>query len=364
MATSETLSSLLDRLANLEPGPFPIVSLYLNLQANERGRDSFEPFLRKELDARIETYPATGPERDSLERDAARIRDFMAGQVNRSANGLALFASNGGGLFETAQVAAPIDEHELYVSPEPHLYPLARLLDEHPKYALVIADAHDARILVCAAGEVTREDAISGPKTRRHKMGGWSQARYQRHIENEHLHHAREAADALQRIVRAEAIASIVLAGDTAMLERVRESLADDVAGRIVDAVKAAKYASLAEILDAAEKAMRQQDAQTDRERVDALLDAYRASGLACVGLPATRKAFERGQVEELVIAAQRDAILPGVPSAPGSQAPDAAAGDELVAQARKTSARIRFIEDAALLAPAGGVGAFLRFKV
>jgi len=35
-----------------------------------------------------------------------------------------------------------------------------------------------------------------------------------------------------------------------------------------------------------------------------------------------------------------------------------------LIAQARNTSAKIRVIEDPSLLAPVGGVGAFLRFKL
>ena len=37
---------------------------------------------------------------------------------------------------------------------------------------------------------------------------------------------------------------------------------------------------------------------------------------------------------------------------------------DQLVRLARQTSANVRFIEEPALLAEAGGVGAFLRFTV
>ena len=40
------------------------------------------------------------------------------------------------------------------------------------------------------------------------------------------------------------------------------------------------------------------------------------------------------------------------------------ALADTLVAKARQTSARVTFVEDAALLAEAGGVGALLRFRL
>jgi len=78
------------------------------------------------------------------------------------------------------------------------------------------------------------------------------------------------------------------------------------------------------------------------------LIGAYRANGLAVVGIAATRKALEMGQVDELVIAAPP---------------PDERVGDELVAKARQTAAKIRIVQDPSVLAGVGGVGALLRFK-
>jgi peptide chain release factor subunit 1 len=367
MSTTDLLSSQLDRLATLEPGPFPVISLYLNMQPNERGRDQFDPFLRKELAERVRTFAPHSPERDSLEQDAEKIRAYVADQVTPSANGLALFASAGAQLFEAVQLLAPIDEHRLYIDHLPHLYPLARLLDQYPRYAVLLADTHQARIFVFAANEVERTESVEGTKTKRHKMGGWSQARYQRHVENYHVQHAKEAVDTLQRIVREEAIPSVLVAGDEVILPLIREQLAKDVAERVVELGSLDIRTPLHEILVTSMAALRANDAQTDRERVDALLGAYRANGLACAGVDATRAAFELGQIDELVIAARPEALAPASTdvAAPAAQPSEGERiADELVAQARKTSATIRFIEDVALLEPIGGVGAFLRFKL
>ena len=62
MPTIDHLSAQLDRLAAWDPGPFPVVSLYLNLQADDKGRDNLEPFLRKELSDRIATLSAAASE--------------------------------------------------------------------------------------------------------------------------------------------------------------------------------------------------------------------------------------------------------------------------------------------------------------
>src|SRR5215213_7010015 len=366
MPITDALAAQLDRLAAFEPGPFPVVSLYLNAQPDQHGRDHFDPFLRRELPDRIKTYPAEGPERESLEQDAEKIRAYTA-EMDASANGVVLFSSSGAGLFEALQLAAPIDEHRLYVSDEPHLYPLARLLDQYPRYAVLLADTQLSRIFVVAANAVETTTEVTGTKTRRHKMGGWSQARYQRHIENYHQQHAKEVVDTLARLVRDEGIGSIVIAGDPVAVPPMRDELPKDVASRVVDVIKLDGDAGDRQVIEATIETMRQKDAETDRERVDALLGAYRSGGLAAVGVDATLRAFELGQVDELLITAMPDTIdsaaRKGATDGDERSAEERAA-DELVVKANQTAAKIRFIEDPALLAGVGGVGAFLRFKL
>src|SRR3954469_5850567 len=170
MPSTDTSTSQLDRLASFDPGPFPVLSLYLNLQPNERGRDQFDPFLRKELNERLRTYPRGGPERQSLEQDAEKIRDYVAG-LDGSLNGLALFASSGAGLFEAIPLAAPVETHRLYVEARPHLYPLARLLEQYPRYRALVADTHSARIFFFAANAVVKSEEIENEKTKHHKQG-------------------------------------------------------------------------------------------------------------------------------------------------------------------------------------------------
>jgi peptide subunit release factor 1 (eRF1) len=348
MSTTEQLSTQLDRLASLDAGPFPVVSLYLNLQPDEHGRDQFDSFLRKELAERVDTYPAKGPERDSLEQDAAKIRDYVS-QLDPSVNGLALFASSGADLFEAIPLAAPVGAHRLYISDHPHLYPLARIVDEYPRYLALLTDTHSARIFVFATNTVVKSEHIENPKTKHHKKGGWSQARYQRHTENVHLQHVKEVADAVQRVMQEEAIDTIFVSGDEVIVPLLREQLPKPVAERIVDMLKMDVRTPEHEVLEQTIAALREHDAVTDRERVEELIGAYRAGGLATAGVANVRRAFELGQVDELVLAASPE---------PSEEA------DELIRQAHNTSATVRFIEDAALLAPIGGVGAFLRFKL
>ena len=53
----------LDRLAAFEPAPYPVVSLYLNTQPGQTGRDQFHTFVRKEFAA--DGFPVSSTTRSS-----------------------------------------------------------------------------------------------------------------------------------------------------------------------------------------------------------------------------------------------------------------------------------------------------------
>jgi len=350
MPTIAELQAQLDKLAAFDCGPYPVLSLYLDLRSNDRGRDNFEPFLRNELAERVATFAESGPERESLNRDVEKVRNHVV-ELDSALNGMAVFSCSGADFFEAIPLlVAPLDGHHVHIGDQAHLYPLARLIDQYPRYLAVLADTHSARIFVFAANALEKLDHVEGVKTKRHKVGGWSQARYQRHVDNFRAQHAKEVADVVSRIAREESIDQIVIAGDEVIVPLLRAELPKDIAERVIDVVKLDMRAPQRQILETTIAALRHKDAETDHERVDELIGAYRGNGLGIAGLAKTRKAFELGQVDEL--------LLPGNADQIGREA-----ADELVARASQTSATVRIIEDASLLAPLGGVGAFLRFR-
>ena len=383
------LTDQLDRLAAFEPAPYPVVSLYLNTQPGQTGRDQYRTFVRKELAARARTYAENSPERESLDRDIEKILTYLDNEVDPSANGVAIFACSAGELFETVQLAAPIDEHWLYIGDQPHLYPLARIESQYPRYAAVLADTNSARILVIATGELVTAREVKGVKTKRTSQGGWSQARFQRHIGNFHMQHAKEVVDALDRVVQQEGITQILLAGDEVITPQLRGQMPKHLADKVVDQLKVDTHAPLHEVLEASLESMRRVNQQTDRDKVETVVGAYRAGGLGAVGPEDTLDALVKGQVDELLIsanvrelqgaaaggarsaaAAADSAIMePAVESTAAGEAAqadpsDVRFADELITKAKQTGARITFIENPELLADYGGVAALLRFRI
>lgn len=382
-----SLTEQLDKLAAFEPAPYPVVSLYLDTRPDQRGRDQYEAFTRKELRARSRTYPLNSPERESLDRDIARIVRYLENDRQPSANSIAIFACAAGEPFETVQSAGVIPQHALHIGDRPHLYPLARLESQFPRYAAVVTDTNSARIFVFATGEIEQDREVRNVKTRGTTQGGWSQARYQRHIENFHLAHVKEVVEALDRIVRDEGITQIIVSCDEVSLPLLREQLPKHLADKVVDHIRVEAHAAATDVLKASLEVMARVNAQEDREKVNAALDAYRAGGLGVVGPESTLAALINGQVDELLIAATLqkmhkvslgvsagsandaaiqepvlEAVSAGEPANAGPEIVRLA--DELIARAKQTAARLTFIEDDDLLADYGGVAALLRFKI
>jgi peptide chain release factor subunit 1 len=387
MSPTESLTAQLERLAAFEPAPYPVISLYLNTQPGQHGRDQHQAFIRKEFKARSRTYPPNSPERESLDRDLEKISRYLSNELQPSANSVAIFACSAGELFETVQIAAPIDQHWLHIGDQPHLYPLARLESQYPRYAALITDTNTARILVFAAGEVVKQREINNVKTRATTQGGWSQARYQRHLVNFHQQHAKEVVDALDRIVRDERIDHVVLSCDEVSLPLLRAQMPKQLEAKIVDNVRLEAHAPAHAVVRRTHEAMQRLNERTDREKVEAAVSAYRAGALGVVGPEETLAALLKGQVDELLISASmqqmqgvpigktigaaNDAVLAEPALAPvsageaaGSSPEVVRLADELITKAKQTAAKITFVEDPELLKDYGGVAALLRFTI
>ena len=373
-----TIEEPLARLVAFEPTTFPVLSVYLNTQPDQHGRTpDATPYLHREFKALGRTWAPSSPERHSFDRDVERIVSYVTDKIDSAANGVAIFACWGAEeFFEAIQLTTPVSDNRVYAYNQPHLYHLARLDEQYPRYAAVLTDTNTARIFVFGLGHVIDAEEVKGKKVHRVKVGGWSQARYQRRVGNAHQEHAKEVIEHLSQIVREDHVSHIILAGDSVVIPLLQEQLPQEMAP-MVEVMKLDIHASDQDVMAATLEKLQDQEASTAAEKVDRLMNQYRARGLAVVGLHETLEALANGQVEELLIsgalelshpqAEEVEAILaPEIPDAAGgteSEEPrQASVPDLLVTKAKQTGATITFIEDAALLESTGGVGAFLRW--
>ncbi len=369
--------NLIQRLMEFDSSDAPFISLYLDARTDETGRRSFMPFVRKQLNERGKSYDIHSAERANFEEDFVRIIRYLEAQVAPASQGLAIFAcSAANDYFEVGQFAAPFEPNRLFVSERPHIYPLARLHDQYRSFAVLLADTNRARIFVFAAGRTLEHQEATSLKTKHSQVGGWSQSRYQRHEENYHLKHAKEVVDTLERLVSEEQIENVILAGDEeTVIPLLRREMSKVLAEKVVDVLSLGIDTSEQELLDESLRAFRAHDSLQDMEKMERLLNEYRADDLAVAGVPASLAALSNGQVEELLLSASTQSLrydeteVRKVLDLYGGEQPPSldqqSVADELVRRANQfSSARVTFIEDAKRLEQLGGVGALLRYRI
>jgi stalled ribosome rescue protein Dom34 len=242
-------------------------------------------------------------------------------------------------------------EDQVTVAPQPDLFQLARLVDEHETAVVAVVDSNTSRLFVTRRG-VLREvgGADEDPKYFRTRpmVGGLNQASYQRHNANLRAEFARETAAELARLVDAEGASRVVLAGDEVAIPRMREALSPRVAALVKDVLRLDIRTPLDAVAEEVRQVLAAADAENAETIADQLVGAVRAGGLGVAGLDETRTALEHGQVDELVL---DPAQL------------DAAARGELVRMAQVTSATVEVVQGHDGLQRLGGVGALLRYR-
>ena len=332
-----------------------MLSVYLDMRPHATGENpavrAGAVTLRKRLREIEKTYLPRGPELDSIRADVERIDRYLEDEYDVAADGLALFACAGRGLFESVEAGAPFED-QVTVASQPDLFQLARLVDEHETAVVAVVDSNTSRLFATRRGvlhEVGGSDQPPKYFRTRPMMGGLNQASYQRHNAGLRAQFARETATELARLVDAEGASRVVLAGDEVAIPLLQEALSQSVRALVKDVIRLDIRVPLDAVADEVKQVLAAAEVEDGKTIADQLLGAVRAGGLGVAGLDETRAALEHGQVDELVLD-------------PAAGLDDTVRGD-LVRLAQLTGATVEIVEGHDGLQRLRGVGALLRYR-
>src|ERR1035438_3288384 len=163
---ASTMEEPLARLVAFEPTTFPVLRVYLSTQPDQHGRGpEVAGGLSREFKALARTWAPASPERHSFDRDVERIVSYITDKIDPAANGVAIFACWGAEeFFEAIQLTTPVGDNCVYAYSQPHLYRLAHVDEQYPRYAAVLTDMNTARIFVFGLDRVIGAEEVGGKK--------------------------------------------------------------------------------------------------------------------------------------------------------------------------------------------------------
>src|SRR4051794_38018901 len=139
--------------------------------------------------------------RYALEADFQRIREWGDNEFDRDGSrALAVFASSADGLFRVVPLVEPVaDGWE--VGPQLWIAPLAGQLGRGEGALVVVVSRERGVVYRLHEGRLQELSDETEEVPGQHDQGGWSQARYQRHIENIVLRHLKTVGEEIDRTV-------------------------------------------------------------------------------------------------------------------------------------------------------------------
>ena len=240
-------------------------------------------------------------QREALKADFNRIADYFEQEFDRDgAHGLAIFSAGLDNFWRPLSLSEPVPDR-VKVGTQFYLAPLVPLVGRGEGALVAAVGRERGDIYRLRAGRleevVSRHDETPG----HHDQGGWSQARFQRHIEELAARHLRAVADNLDRQVRRLGGPRVVVVCTEETRAEFEESLSSDARAAIVGWEQAEAHATPAELLDVVQPVLENWRAGQEKEAVDRWRSEAGRNGRAASGWADTLEAASDGRVELLL---------------------------------------------------------------
>jgi peptide chain release factor subunit 1 len=285
----------LDRLARLDPRGHPILSVYVDLDATRfptpEARDT-------ELGALLDAA-----RREAGDQDADRAESWLNANptISRGARGLAIFSSAEADIFEVVHLPVPVEPLAV-VDKVPWLEPLAAMISPGD-WGVAVVSRRAARLLRGGRPGLTQFAALTDELHRRHAQGGWSQARYQRGIEEQVVAHVRGVADRLVRAHLRGPFQQLVIVCSDELRPVIEQNIPAELTGVLAGIVAAdLEHASAGEIAGAIAPVVERTERDGECDLIAQLEHALATGGRAAAGLDEVLSTLEQQRVDTLFV--------------------------------------------------------------
>jgi len=380
MPPSPLTRSRLRTLADARAGSGRVVSVYLNLDpthfATAPARATAIGSLVNELAAKVGEVELDHRQRQQLEEAAELIKaELQRGDVaDGGTQAVAVFANSEDGYFESIRLPHPVDSR-VEIDSTAYVEPLVSAASQE-RWLVLLVNRSKARFFVGPAEGLTETDRLEDDVHRQHSQGGWSQARYQRSVDEEVRDHIKRTADIAFQIFKRRPFDHVLVAAPEETVGDVEHALHpylhERLAGRLQVDVGAS---SEKDVQAAAAAAIAEYRKRQERDVLDRIAEHVGRGERGAAGLDAVLDALNQARVEILVVleglqaAGTRDpqtemlAGTSGTSPSGGSMEPVDNVIEDAMQKAVETNAEVIVVrEHREEIEAHGGIAALLRF--
>ena len=287
-------------------------SLYLDLDPSTTPTPADAETRLRSLLTRAEKEFANGGGRShdakvAVGRDLERIREWWAGEFDRDgARGVAVFASGSDSFWRVLPLPRAVPD-EVHLGRQLRLTPLVDLAGDGDGALVAFVNRERGQVFQLRSGRLEEIVDRTDEQPGQHDQGGWSQARFQRHIEKLVAEHLKAVGGEIDKRVRRARGPQLVIVAPEELRSEIEGALSAEARDSIVGWAHAEAHATPAELLEVARPHLD----HARVARVGELLDRWREergrNGRAAAGWATTLEAASDGRVELLLLADRAD---------------------------------------------------------
>jgi peptide chain release factor subunit 1 len=370
--------SLLRELAGFRAEKGCAISLCLNLDPSDvPTAGDAQTRMNAMLHAadRTDRTDLTHEQRAALKADFERIATWFDDEFERDGSqGLAVFAAGLDNFWRTLALPEPVRD-SAKVSRNFYVSPLVSLVSRGDGTIVAVVGREQGQLYRLRAGRLEEIAEHYDEQPGRHDQGGWSQGRYQRHIEKLVHEHLKGVAQELDRSKRQLQAPKIVLVCSEEMRSEFTDALSAEVRESLVGWTQAQAQAGPGEILQAVTPVLEEAESKEEAEVIERWREEAGRNARAASGWEQTLEASSDARVEMLLFqegadrpayrcpACGRAAVSEGSCPLDGTRLEPTDSGLDLaVHQTLANGGAVWAIRHHQDLAPAEGIGALLRF--
>ncbi len=283
------------------------ISLYLDLDPSESPTaEAVDTRSNALLDAVSRWESAnlselTRGQKEGMRADLDRLRVFFDDEFSREgSHGFALFCDGLDNAWHTLALSDRVPDLSL-VDFEFYLAPLVPLVGRDDGVLVAFVGRERGDLYRLRAGRLEEIVEHHDDTPGRHDQGGWSQARYQRHIDKLVQDHLRDVAELLDQRVRRLHGARVVLVASEETRAEFEEELSHEVKNALIGWTSADAHAGPSELYEAVEPLVERWRAEQESELAERWQEAAGRNGRAAAGWPQTLEAASDGRVDVLL---------------------------------------------------------------
>jgi peptide chain release factor subunit 1 len=246
-------------------------------------------------------HELTHEQREALRSDLTRIREFFDAEFDRDgARGVAVFSAGLDNVWRTLRLADPVLD-KIAIGREFLLAPLVPLVGRGDGALVAVVGRERGTVYLLRGGRLEELVDQFDEQPGRHDQGGWSQARYQRHIESLVHEHLKDVAEQLDRRVRRLQSPRVVVVASEETRAEFDDILSHEVRNAVVGWTQAEAHATPAELFDSARPILEAWHAKQEEEAAARWREESGRGGRAASGWRDTLEAASDGRVELLL---------------------------------------------------------------